>query len=352
MNTEDNVSDQVAQSAVRPPSRIWVVALLSGGLDSSLVVRLMLDQGLRVLALNFVSPFCTCSPRKNGGCRLAAGVARNMGVELRVMSKGLDYLRIVERPRFGYGRGLNPCIDCRIFILRKAEEVMREIGAVCVVTGEVLGQRPMSQHRRALDLIERESGLAGRLLRPLSAHRLPATIPEQEGLIHREQMLDLSGRTRSPQLAIAKERGVEVFGCPSGGCLLTDAVIARRLKDVFDRCPGWDERDARLTTLGRHFRFRPGLKVILGRDAAENARLEQMAGPLPVVSFTQKPGPTAVLRGPCEGKDLITVGRLLRHFAPKVTGECVEVCWKHDGQETTWTAHESATADEVKEWTI
>jgi len=337
---------------VATSDRPTVIALLSGGLDSTLAVKLMVDQGLSVLALNFVSPFCTCSPRKDAGCRLAVSVARSLGVELRVMNKGMDYLRIVERPCFGYGRGLNPCIDCRIYMLRKAAEVMRETGAVCVVTGEVLGQRPMSQHRRALDVIERESGLAGRLLRPLSAHLLPPTIPEQEGLIRRNRLLDLSGRTRSPQLALAKERGVEVFGCPSGGCLLTDPAIARRLKDVFDRCRDWDERDARLTTVGRHFRLHPELKAILGRNEAENSRLEQMAGPLPVVSFTQEPGPTAVLRGHCGEKDLVMIGRLLRHFAPKVTGECIELCWKHDGQETTWTAHEPATADEVRAWTI
>jgi tRNA-specific 2-thiouridylase len=345
--------------------RPTVVALLSGGLDSSIVVKLMLDQGLGVLALNFVSPFCTCSPKKDGGCRMAARVAQSMGVELRVMNKGMDYLMIVERPRFGYGRGLNPCIDCRIFILRKAAEVMRETGAVCVVTGEVLGQRPMSQHRQALDIIERESGLAGRLLRPLSAHLLPPTIPEQEGLIRRDLMLDLNGRGRSPQLAIAKERGMEVFGCPSGGCLLTDPAIARRLKDVFERCPGWDERDARLTTLGRHFRLHQGLKVILGRDATENARLEQMAGrepplgatplsrgPLPVISFTEDRGPTAVLRGLYSEKDLVTVGRLLRHFAPKLTATHVQVSMRSDGQVSTFAAGDSATADEVAAWTI
>jgi hypothetical protein len=288
-----------------------------------------------------------------------------MGVELRVMNKGLDYLRVVERPRFGYGRGLNPCIDCRIYMLRKAAETMRKLGAVCVVTGEVLGQRPMSQHRRALDLIERESGLVDRLLRPLSARHLPPTVPEREGLIHRERMLDLSGRTRSPQLAIAKERGVGVFGCPSGGCLLTDPAIARRMKDVFDRCPDWDERDARLTTLGRHFRLHPGLKAIVGRDEEENARLEQMAGrepplgaaphsrgPLPVASFARDSGPTSVLRGEFVEQDLVTVGRLLRHFAPKVTGRGVEVCVRHEGRVTAWQASEAATADEVKGWAI
>jgi tRNA-specific 2-thiouridylase len=346
------MTSPVHTSSMAGTDRPTVIALLSGGLASSIVVKLMVDQGLRVLALNFVSPFCTCSPKKDGGCRMAARVAQSMGVELRVMNKGIDYLKIVERPRFGYGRGLNPCIDCRIYILRKAAELMHETGALCVVTGEVLGQRPMSQHRRALDIIERESGLTGRLLRPLSAHLLPPTVPEQQGLIHRDRMLDLNGRSRSPQLALAKGRGVEVFGCPSGGCLLTDPAISRRLKDVFDRCSEWDERDARLTTLGRHFRLHPGLKAILGRDATENARLEQMAGSLTVVSFTQEPGPTAVLRGTHDEKDLVTVGRLLRHFAPKVTEEHVEVRLRGDGWEMSWTAADSATVDEVESWTI
>jgi len=346
------VNAETLSSSAVVSNRPTVVALLSGGLDSTIVVRLMLDQGLGVLALNFVSPFCTCSPRKNGGCSLAASVAKSLDVDLRVMVKGMDYLRIVKRPRFGYGRGLNPCIDCRIYMLLQAAAVMRETGAVCVVTGEVLGQRPMSQHRRALDLIERESGLAGRLLRPLSAHLLPPTIPELEGVIPRDRMLDLSGRSRSPQLAIAKERGVEVFGCPSGGCLLTDPVISRRLKDVFDRCPDWDERDARLATLGRHFRLHPGLKVILGRDAGENARLEQMAGPLPVVSFVDKPGPTAVLRGSHAENDLLVVGRLLRCYSPKTTGESVAVRLRCNGRETLWTAHDSAREDEVASWAI
>jgi tRNA-uridine 2-sulfurtransferase len=332
--------------------RLLVIALLSGGLDSTVAVRMMLDQGLRVLALNFISPFCTCSPRKEGGCRLAARVAQEMGVELRVMNKGMDYLRIVERPRFGRGRGINPCIDCRIYILRKAAEVMKETGAVCVVTGEVLGQRPMSQHRKALDTIERESGLKGRLLRPLSAHLLPPTIPEQEGLIQRDRLLALSGRTRSAQLAIAEERKVKVFGCPSGGCLLTNPLIARRLKDVFKRCENWDERDARLTTLGRHFRLHPGLKMILSRDESETHALERLAGDKPALALKGVPGPTGVLRGSYEEKDLVNAGRLLRHFSPKATGDQVVVRMKTDGSEREWLVADSATPGEVKSWTI
>lgn len=137
----------------RIPMPATAIALLSGGLDSTLAVSAMLDQGIRVLALNFVGPFCTCSPRGNGGCHLASEVARQLGVEIRVQSKGMDYLRMVENPRFGRGRGLNPCIDCRIYMLRKAATLMRETGASFVVTGEVLGQRPMSQHRQALCVI-------------------------------------------------------------------------------------------------------------------------------------------------------------------------------------------------------
>ena len=329
-----------------------MVALLSGGLDSSLVVKLMIDEGLDVLALNFTSPFCTCSPRKNGGCGVAVRTAESLGVELSVIKKGIDYLKIVEKPRFGRGRGLNPCIDCRIYILTKAAEVMRETGAVCVVTGEVLGQRPMSQHRQALDIIERESGLTGRLLRPLSASLLPPTVPEQEGVIRRDRMLGFSGRTRTPQLAMARERGVEVFGCPAGGCLLTEPAIASRLKDIFEHCPGWNEHDALMTTLGRHFRLHPGLKVILGHNEGENARLERIAGPLPVASFTEKAGPTAVLVGRHNEEDLATIGRLLRHFSPKVMDACVEIRLRHDGKQRTWMAGEAATAKEVESWKI
>lgn len=339
-------------SKVAGAGRPTVIALLSGGLDSCIVVKLMKDQGFNVLALNFISPFCTCSPRKSGGCGVAARAAESMGVDLRVLKKGMEYLRIVEKPRFGYGRGLNPCIDCRIYILKKAAEVMKEIGAVCVVTGEVLGQRPMSQHRQSLDIIERESGLTGRLLRPLSAHLLAPTIPEQEGVIDRAQMLSLSGRTRAPQLAIAKERGVEVFGCPAGGCLLTDPAIARRLKDVFEHCPGWDEHDALLVTLGRHFRLHPELKVILGHNAPENARLEKMARAMPVVSFTEKAGPTALLVGRHTEADLVTIGRLLRHFSPKVTDESVEVRLRCGGVERTWTVGEALAADVVEQLKI
>ena len=334
------------------PPRAKAIALLSGGLDSTLAISAMLDQGIEVLALNFVGPFCTCSPRKPGGCHLASNVARQLGVEIRVMSKGMDYLRVIEKPRFGRGRGLNPCIDCRIFMLRAAAIMMSETGASFVLTGEVLGQRPMSQHRAALDLIERESGLSGRLLRPLSAHLLDETIPEREGLVRRDLLLAIQGRSRSVQIEVARRKGIDIFGCPAGGCLLTDPLIARRMRDVFERCPGWDMRDARLTTLGRHFRIREGLKVILGRDSAENARLSDLAGPLPLAEFSSEPGPTAVLRGDYEESDLAALGSLMRFYAKKARGAGVEIRLRHQDRQHVWLARESATEEQVLGWTI
>lgn len=172
------------------------VALLSGGLDSTLAIKLMLEQGIDILAVNFVSPFCTCSPRNEASCHSATLVAGSLGVKLRVISKEMDYMRIVENPRFGRGRGMNPCIDCRIYTLRKAGQIMDETGASFVITGEVLGQRPMSQHHAALETIERESGLKGKLLRPLSAHLLDPTEPELSGLVDRTKLLAIRGRSR------------------------------------------------------------------------------------------------------------------------------------------------------------
>jgi len=329
------------------------IGMLSGGLDSTLAIQMMREQGIDVLALNFVSPFCTCSPRRAAGCHRATEVARSLGVEIRILSKGIEYLKIVERPRFGTGRGINPCIDCRIYILQKAAALMDEVGASFVVTGEVLGQRPMSQHRQALEIIERESGLTGRILRPLSAHLLEPTQPELDGRVDRAKLLSIHGRSRKEQLAFAQEHGVEVFGCPAGGCLLTDPLIAKRLRDVFDRCPGWDLVEARLTTAGRHFRLRDGLKAIVGRDEPENDRLRRMA---PESSWMELggdfKGPVMILRGEVEEGDRPVLGRLLRHFARKVTAAAVPVLlWRGD-QSTGWTATHVATLAEIEGWSL
>ncbi len=254
------------------------LALLSGGLDSSLAVKMMIDQGISVTAVHFTSPFCNCTA-KNAGCKnQAVKVAGEFGVPIRVIHKGMDYMKIVENPPNGHGRGMNPCIDCRIYMLRRVKEMMAADGFSFVITGEVLGQRPMSQRRDTIRKIEKESGLEGRILRPLSAHHFPPTLPEQDGIVDREKLLDFSGRSRKPQIRLADTLGVRDYPCPAGGCLLTDPVIAARLRDLFAHTPDYGISDLHLLKVGRHFRLRPGLKIIVGRKQSENDQIENLAG--------------------------------------------------------------------------
>lgn len=333
-------------------TRSKAIALLSGGLDSTLAIKMMLEQNVDVLAVNFISPFCTCSPRHAGTCHLASAVARKLGIKIRVLNKGMEYLRIVEHPRFGYGRGMNPCLDCRIFMLKKVAAIMEEEQAQFIVTGEVLGQRPMSQHRSALGLIERESGLPGRILRPLSAHWLRPTIPEQNGWVERTRLLAIRGRSRSDQLALAKREGVDLFGCPSGGCLLTDPIIARRLKDLFRCSPQYDMHDATLVTFGRHFRLHPGLKVILGRNQVENELLQQIGVKWPRLEIADIPGPLMLICGTmCDGARQ-PLARLLRHYAPKATAKTVTFRWTCGDKCEDWRAAGAMTNEELTQWSI
>jgi tRNA U34 2-thiouridine synthase MnmA/TrmU len=251
------------------------LALLSGGLDSTLAVKVMLDQGIEVEALNFTSPFCTCTG-KNAGCKSeAVRVAAEFNIPIKVMNKGLDYLEVVRKPRHGYGKGVNPCVDCRIFLLRTAREYMAESGADFVITGEVLGQRPMSQRRDTLRVIERESGLEGLLLRPLSAKHFSPTIPEQQGWVDRQKLLAIQGRSRKLQMQLAEELDVRNYPCPAGGCLLTETSFAPKVKDLFAHSDQLNMRDFRLLRIGRHFRIAPRTKVIIGRDEMDNNLLEQ-----------------------------------------------------------------------------
>jgi len=328
------------------------IVLLSGGLDSALAIRLMLNQGIAVLAVNFVGIFCTCGARQEGGGNLAIDVAQSMNVPIRVLPMGMDFMRIVEHPRHGRGRGVNPCIDCRIFMLRRAAQLMDEESAAFVVTGEVLGQRPMSQHRQALDLVERESGIAGRILRPLCAQLLEPTQPERDGLVDRARLLAIRGRSRQEQLALAKELKVEVFGPPAGGCLLTDPAIARRVKDLFAHCPDYDMNDAEAATFGRHYRLHEELKVILGRSEQENDRLQRLAGARPLAEIAGRPGPLALVRGVLREGDRERIGRILRAHGKHGDRASEKVCWLIEDREEYFTAHGVASEDELARWKI
>ncbi|MHB0981164.1 MAG: hypothetical protein ACYC5Q_14050 [Thermoleophilia bacterium] len=250
------------------------VALLSGGLDSRLAVRLMVDQDIEIAAINFVTPFCTCTAQ---GCRSEAREAsRQLGVPLKVANNSEALLEAVKHPKHGHGRGLNPCLDCRILSFRKAGEYMEEIGATFLVTGEVVGQRPMSQRRRAMDIIEAESGLTGRILRPLSAQHFPPTEPETAGIVDRAKLLAFSGRGRKEQMALAEEMGINDYPCPAGGCLLTDPGFASRLRELLEEFGDPSMPQVTLLKAGRHFRSSAGQWVIVPRDDLENRRLHNL----------------------------------------------------------------------------
>jgi hypothetical protein len=297
------------------------LALLSGGLDSTLAVKVMLEQGIDVEALNFTSPFCTCTG-KNAGCKSeAVRVAEELDIPIKVMNKGPEYLAIVKKPKHGYGSGMNPCIDCRIFLLRKAKDYLAESGADFIITGEVLGQRPMSQRRDSMRLIERESGLEGLLLRPLSAKHFAPTIPELEGWVDREKLLAISGRSRKEQMRLADELDVKNYPCPAGGCLLTEPSFVSKIRDVFDHADEPAPRDFRLLKLGRHFRIGPRTKVIIGRNEAENLCLEKAALPgEKLMRWLDGSSPLGVVTGTVSPALLDTAAGILLRYTKAETG--------------------------------
>lgn len=245
---------------------IKAIILMSGGLDSSLAAKLMLEQNINVIGVKFTSPFCTCDQR--GRC-FAKAVSAKLKIPFKIVSIGEEYLKIIRKPKYGYGAGMNPCVDCRIFMLKKAKEIAKEVGAEFIVTGEVLGQRPMSQHHSALKTIEKEADLESKILRPLSAKHLPMTEPEIKGWVDREKLLALTGRSRKIQLALAKTFGITEYACPAGGCLLTIKPFASKLRDLFEYKKRVTWNDILLLKIGRHYRFGRS-KIIVGRDKFEN----------------------------------------------------------------------------------
>ncbi|MBA4418064.1 MAG: hypothetical protein C0392_09165 [Syntrophus sp. (in: bacteria)] len=296
------------------------ISLLSGGLDSILATQLVKDQGIEVVALHFTSPFCTCT-KGDKGCGLqAVRTARELGVEVIVKVKGMEYLEIVRAPRHGYGKNMNPCIDCRIFILKEARKLMDEVDAGFVITGEVLGQRPMSQRREAIRLIEKESGLEGLILRPLSAKHFPPTLPEIEGVIDRDKLYDITGRSRKTQYELVDSFNFKEFSCPGGGCLLTEPIFARRMKDLFAYEVGFTMRDVGLLKIGRHFRLRHGMKLILGRNQEENDRLTTaQVSPHVLLSPIGFRGPKGLLTGLYDQEILEIAGNIMAFYGKNET---------------------------------
>lgn len=272
------------------------VALLSGGLDSTLAIHVIKKQGIDVTALTFVTVFCLCTAK--GSCKLeAVKVSEDLGIPIKVINTTKSFLEIVKKPKHGYGKNMNPCIDCRINIFRAAGEYMREIGASFVITGEVLGQRPMSQRKEAMKTIDKEAGLTGLVLRPLCAKHLEPTIPEKTGLVNRDELLQIKGRSRKDQIQLADIFQVTDYPCASGGCLLTDPGFANRMRDSVDHGDP-NLNDVKLLKVGRHFRIDSNTKVVVSRNEDENLALQNLAKDSDfLLQVKDIPGPLSLIRG-------------------------------------------------------
>lgn len=260
---------------------------MSGGLDSQLAIKVLERAGAEVEALCFSSPFFSSD--------LARKTADALGVKLNIIDFTDDIISLVENPKRGFGGAMNPCIDCHATMIKRAGELMVERGFDFVATGEVMGQRPMSQNKQSLGIVERDSGLKGRLVRPLSAKLLEPTIPESEGILNRDALLDIQGRSRDRQIALAEEFGIKEYPSPAGGCKLTEDGFCRKLKDLKDNETLANRRFVELLAVGRRFRLPDGSCVILGRDRVDNARLKNEKDLGVVLAPINCPGPTALI---------------------------------------------------------
>lgn len=298
------------------------VALISGGLDSALAARLVILQGIEVIGIHLVSPFFNSS-----------GVAKDCCCELKIPLQIIDisskYLDIIKNPKYGFGKNLNPCIDCHAFMLKEAGRYMEEIKASFLITGEVLGERPKSQSRFALKIVEKESGYESWVLRPLSALLLEETYPEKKGLVSRARFLSLHGRSRRPQLELARRLGITRFSTPASGCLLTDQCFSRRLRDLMNHSE-LTLSDAELLKIGRHFRISETCKIIIGRNKQENELLQRAvkSGDL-CLSVEGYMGPIGIARGEVTADIILRASSLCARYSDAPQNTKVKVRFEY-----------------------
>lgn len=287
------------------------LALHSGGLDSTLAIRVIQEQGIEVEGVRFFSVFDAGLSSEEVCAREERAVAR-LGIRCHMVPFSEDLLALVRNPRHGHGSHLNPCIDCHARMFQRAAGMMAGTGASFLITGEVLGERPMSQRRGALGIVERDAGVEGLLLRPLSAKLLDPTIPEQKGWVDRERLLSFSGRNRRPQFELAKKLGVTEYPHPAGGCLLTDGGFSERLAELIRFSPACSVADVWLLKAGRHFRLSPEVKAVVGRNEAENKFLERQAqaGDVIMLAGDNIAGPMTLVRGPATDDHLRTAAAI------------------------------------------
>jgi tRNA-uridine 2-sulfurtransferase len=300
-------------------------SLLSGGLDSLLATRLIMDQGIEVVALHFITPFFGYQ-KKGQEARYQERWERLYGIHARVIDVGDEYLRVLRNPRYGYGKNFNPCIDCKIFLFSRAKAMMEEEKMDFLISGEVLGQRPMSQRRDAMRIVERDSGTEGVLLRPLCAQLLKPTRPELEGLVGREKLLAITGRGRKPQMELAERMGVRHYPAPAGGCLLTDPELANRFRKYFRQSPLITVEEILLLQVGRHFRLSEERHLVVGRREEENQRLLDLSREEDTLLRVRGiPGPLGLLRGLAFEEDLKLAASIVARYSRAKNQEKVEV---------------------------
>ncbi len=325
-----------------------VVALLSGGLDSQLAVRMMQKQGFEVSAVAIKTPFCDFDCGRGCGFEIRER-ADELDVNLKTVYLGDEYIEMLKHPKYGIGAGMNPCIDCRSMMFEAAKKHMKEIGAEFVISGEVLGQRPMSQHRQALKTIEKETGLEGKILRPLSARLLPPTDVEKSGLISREDLGMIRGRTRRAQLDMAREFGIVDPPNAGGGCLLTDPAFGLRAKDLFGHTETPSINDTDLLKVGRHFRLDQHTKLIVGRSMDENNVISALALDgditLEVADFM---GPVSLLRGETCLQHVDFAASVTVRYSDAPADKRVAVNTRRDGNQSQTPAKRCAEADYLK----
>jgi len=308
------------------------IALFSGGLDSMLAARVVMEQGVEVLALHFITPFFGY---KNKGRESEASreFYEKYGIKSIIVDVSRDYIKMIREPKYGYGKNFNPCIDCKIFMMRRARQVMQEQGADFIVSGEVLGQRPMSQRKDALRIVERDSGLDNYLLRPLCAKLMKPTYPEEHGLIDREKLLDIEGRSRRRQMELAEQFGISDYQTPAGGCQLTDPILSKRIRKFLAEHEELDIADVTLLATGRHFEL-PGGMLFVGRNKDENKKIASFVRDGDhTLKAMEVPGPLALFRGTPGKDDLIVAARITARYSDRNGTEKVAVSVEVKGGE-------------------
>lgn len=345
-------------------TQVKALALISGGLDSLLAARIVQAQGVHVEGINFFTGFCVEGhthairrptrqrPKRNN----ALWVAEQLGIRLHIVDVVEEYKDVVFNPRYGYGANLNPCLDCKIFMLRKAAEWIERHGFDFVVTGEVVGQRPKSQRKDTMPTVQRDAGIGDRLLRPLSARNLPPTLPEQRGWVNRDALHGISGRSRKPQIALAAAYGFADYAQPAGGCcFLTDPNYTVKLRDL------WQTRGERryelddiiLLKVGRHLRPRPHFKVIIAREEGEARFLSGYRKQYPSLAMVSHAGPFALLDGEVDDEDVELAARLVARYSQGREAETVELAFTDaDGRGRTVSVRPLAADGVPADWLL